>query len=227
MSGPCNKCPDGKLFDKKSKELKSCPFTVKTMPKCLSVVGLPEGVTIALDQLVDGDAYPYPCPADQVVLSADMCSYTINKPGDYQLTASGGVGEFIVMETAYDASAFPQTGPSAGDVKAIAQACVDAALAELPEDVSVTDLTINEENQICAVLSDGQEFCVTITDDDVAETDGVHVNGAVPAVVDIAAGTITYQTVNDADESAGEPYVVDISQVMISTSLLLTMHRHW
>ena len=39
------------------------------------------------------------------------------------------------------------------------------------------------------------------------ETDGVHVDGAVPPVWDFPARTITWQTVNDADETAGAPLV--------------------
>lgn len=46
------------------------------------------------------------------------------------------------------------------------------------------------------------------------ETDGVHVDGATQPVVDAAAGTITFATLNDADESAGPPLVIDISSII-------------
>ena len=63
---------------------------------------------------------------------------------------------------------------------------------------------------------------VTVPPPPAPETDGVHVNGAVAPVVDLATQTITFATVTDADESPGPNLLVDISELIA----LLTSTPH-
>ena len=94
------------------------------------------------------------------------------------------------------------------EIKAIALQCIlDNAQPTL------TSATVDDDT-ITLTLSDGTPLVITTDDADTPESDGLHINGAIAPVVDVAAETITYETVNDADENSGPPIVADISALI-------------
>lgn len=72
---------------------------------------------------------------------------------------------------------------------------------------------------------DGGTVVIPITHPPVPAEEGVYVNGEVPGVVDVAAGTITFATAQDEGEAAGPPMVIDISALI--TALTSTAHPNF
>lgn len=114
----------------------------------------------------------------------------------------------------------PAGGLYPGLTKEEVQACIDAALADLAPDTN-NELVADADGSI-TITSPLTGESVTVPPPTPPETDGVHVNGALAPVVDLDAQTITYATVNDADESAGPDLLMDISGLIA----LLTSTPH-
>ena len=89
---------------------------------------------------------------------------------------------------------------------------IAALEARVDNDVFVTDYAI-DGNTLTITQNDGTTFDVTIAlpEPAEAETDGLHLsaNGVV-----FSGNTLTIPTVNDLDESAGDPVVIDLSALI-------------
>lgn len=172
--------------------------------KCYEEAGMAKKIN-AQDVTYNNPDCPFMVGVNDVDGALDVLAAQVKEGSDDQTAA----------EVPFDSAGCEDT-PVEGT--ATVQEAIKALAAEVDDNTTYafTDALPNADGSACiiTVTSSGDDDPQEITVPKPPAETGTYIDGTTPPVIDLVAGTITYPTVNDVDESAGPPLVQDISALM-------------